>query len=108
MIRRSSIQVHQHGPNGPENGEQADRLNLTEGQARTPLASFHGLQANHCWAAGQGKDIGGLRDGLAERGTIAVIRLMPNSKRIPTLDAELYRQRNQIERIFSKALDYES
>ena len=27
---------------------------------------------------------------------------MPNSKRIPTLDAELYRQRNQIERIFCK------
>jgi transposase len=47
-------------------------------------------------------DSNGLRDSLAERGTVANIRLMPTRKRFPAFDPALYRQRNQVERFFSK------
>lgn len=39
---------------------------------------------------------------LAGRGAIANARLMPTRKRLPNLDADLYRQRNPVERFFSK------
>ena len=94
------------------------RLKLTEGQAhdgrsgadmydsigpgQTLLAPFHGLQANHCRATDRAYDSDGLRDSLAERGAVANIRLMPTRKRFPAFDPVLYRQRNQVERFFSK------
>lgn len=47
-------------------------------------------------------DSDGLRDSLAARGAAACIRLMPGRKRLPAFDPILYRQRNQVERFFSK------
>ena len=47
-------------------------------------------------------DSDGLRYTLAERGAVANIRLMPTRKRLPAFDPILYRQRNQVERFFSK------
>ena len=63
------------------------RLKLTEGQ--TLLAD-------------RAHDSHGLRNALAERGAVANIRLMLTRKRLPAFDPILYRQRNQVERFFSK------
>jgi len=80
-------------------------LKLTEGQAhdgRSAADMFGTVLAGQTLLADRAYDSDGLRDTLAERGAIANIRLMPARKRIPAFDADLYKQRNQVERFFSK------
>lgn len=80
-------------------------LKLTEGQAhdgRSAADMLGTVLAGQTLLADRAYDSDGLRDALAERGATGNIRLMPNRKRLPAFDAELYRQRNQIERFFSK------
>lgn len=81
------------------------RLKLTEGQAhdgRSGADMVDGIGAGQTLLADRGYDSDGLRDRLAARGAQANIRLMPNRKRLPAFDRELYKQRNLIERFFSK------
>ncbi len=52
--------------------------------------------------ADRAHDSAGLRDGLAQRGTLANIRLMPTRKRFPSFVPILHRQRNQVECFFCK------
>ena len=42
-------------------------------------------------------DSDGLRDALAAIGAVANIRLMPTRKRLSAFDANLYKQRNQVD-----------
>ena len=81
------------------------RLKLTEGQAhdgRSAADMYGSIGAGQTLLADRAYDSDGLRDMLAERGAVANIRLMPARKRLPTFDPILYRQRNQVERFFSK------
>ena len=81
------------------------RLKLTEGQAhdgRSAADMYGSIGAGQTLLADRAYDSDGLRDMLAERGAVANIRLMPTRKRLPTFDPILYRQRNQVERFFSK------
>lgn len=81
------------------------RLKLTEGQAhdgRSGADMVDAIGAGQTLLADRGYDSDGLRDSLAARGAVANIRLMPTRKRFPAFDPELYKQRNQIERFFSK------
>lgn len=81
------------------------RLKLTEGQAhdgRSGADMVDAIGAGQTLLADRGYDSDGLRDSLAARGAVANIRLMPTRKRFPAFDIELYKQRNQIERFFSK------
>jgi transposase len=81
------------------------RLKLTEGQAhdgRSGVDMTDGIGARQTLLADRGYDSDGLRDSLTARGAIANIRLMPTRKRFPASDPVLYRQRNQVERFFSK------
>ena len=80
-------------------------LKLTEGQAhdgRSAADMFNSVGAGQTLLADRAYDSDGLRVRLAERGAVANIRLMPNRKRTPDFDPELYKQRNQVERFFSK------
>ena len=80
-------------------------LKLTEGQAhdgRSAADMFESLGAGQTLLADRAYDSDGLRDSLADRGAIANIRLVPTRKRLPAFDAHLYKQRNQVERFFSK------
>ena len=80
-------------------------LKLTEGQAhdgRSAAGMFSTLGPGKTLLADRAYDSDGLRDRLAKRGAVANIRLMPTRKRLPAFDAELYKQRNQVERFFSK------
>ena len=81
------------------------RLKLTEGQAhdgRSAADMYHTVGPGQTLLADRAYDSDGLRDALAERGATANIRLMPTRKRLPAFDPILYRQRNQVERFFSK------
>ena len=81
------------------------RLKLTEGQAhdgRSGADMVDAIGAGQTLLADRGYDSDDLRDSLAARGAVANIRLMPTRKRFPAFDLELYKQRNQIERFFSK------
>ena len=81
------------------------RLKLTEGQAhdgRSAADMYDTIGAGQTLLADRANDSDGLRDWLAERGAVANIRLMPTRKRIPAFDSILYKQRNQVERFFSK------
>ena len=80
-------------------------LKLTEGQAhdgRSAADMLDTLQEGCILLADRAYDSDRLRDALAERGAVANIRLMPTRKRLPSFDPDLYKQRNQIERFFSK------
>lgn len=81
------------------------RLKLTEGQAHDGRAAadmYGPLGAGQTLLADRAHDSDGLRQALEERGAVANIRLMPTRKRFPDFDPILYRQRNQVERFFSK------
>jgi transposase len=80
-------------------------LKLTEGQAhdgRSAADIYGGIGAGQTLLADRAYDSDGLRDSLAARGAMANIRLMPTRKRLPAFDPILYRQRNRVERFFSK------
>jgi transposase len=80
-------------------------LKLTEGQAhdgRSGADMVETIGAGQTLLADRGYDSDGLRDQLAKRGATANIRLMPNRKRIPAFDHELYKKRNRVERFFCK------
>ena len=80
-------------------------LKLTEGQAhdgRSAADMFGSVGPGQTLLADRAYDSDRLRDALAERGAVANIRLMPTRKRLPSFDPDLYKQRNQIERFFSK------
>jgi transposase len=51
---------------------------------------------------GHAHDSDALRQTLAERGAVANIKPMPNRKNIQPFSRLLYRQRNLVERLFSK------
>ncbi len=81
------------------------RLKLTEGQAhdrRSAADMYDTVGAGQTLLADRAYDSDGLRATLAERGAVGCIRLMSTRKRLPAFDPVLYRQRNQIERFFSK------
>jgi transposase len=80
-------------------------LKLTEGQAhdgRSGADMVESIGAGQTLLADRGYDSDALRDSLEARGATANIRLMPNRKRLPVFDPELYKQRNRVERFFSK------
>ena len=80
-------------------------LKLTEGQAhdgRSATDMLDSVGAGQTLLADRAYDSDALRDMLAERQAVANIRLMPNRKRLPAFDAELYKRRNHAERFFSK------
>ena len=80
-------------------------LKLTEGQAhdgRSAADMYGSVGPGQTLLADRAYDSDRLRDALAERGAVANIRLMPTRKRLPSFDPDLYKQRNQIERFFSK------
>ncbi|KRW97220.1 transposase [Paracoccus sp. MKU1] len=81
------------------------RLKLTEGQAhdgRSAADMLEGIDRGQTLLPDRGYDSDSLRDGLAARGAVASIRLMPTRKRLPAFDPILYQQRNRIERFFNK------
>ena len=80
-------------------------LKLSEGQAhdgRTSADMFDTIQAGHILLADRAYDSDALRQMLEKRGAFGNIRLMPNRKNRPAFSARLYRQRNAVERFFSK------
>ena len=81
------------------------RLKLTEGQAhdgRSAADMYDSIGVGQTLLADRAYDSDGLHLALAERGAMANIRLMPTRKRFPAFDPILYKQRNLIERFFSK------
>ena len=87
------------------------RLKLTEGQAhdgRSATDMYGTVGPGQTLLADRAYDSDGLRDALAERGAIANIRLMPTRKRFPAFDPDLYKQRNQVERFFSKLKHFQA
>lgn len=80
-------------------------LKLTQGQAhdgRSGADMYDSIGRGQTLLADRAYDSDGLREKLAERGAVANIRLMPTRKRLPAFDPVLYRERNKIERFFSK------
>ena len=80
-------------------------LKLTEGQAhdgRSGADMYDSVGPGQTLLADRAYDSDGLRESLSKRGAIANIRLMPTRKRFPAFDPILYRERNQVERFFSK------
>jgi transposase len=80
-------------------------LKLTEGQAydgRSAADMYDSIGSGQTLLADRAYDSDGLRDSLATRWAVANLRLMPTRKRLPAFDAELYKQRNQVERFFNK------
>jgi transposase len=72
---------------------------MTDGRAQRWSAGS--ALARSCLPKG-GYDSDALRDSLAARRAAANIRPMPNRKNVPAFKPILYRQRNRIERYFSK------
>lgn len=80
-------------------------LKVTEGQAhdgRSAADMFTSVTAGTTLLADRAYDSDALRDNLNARGAIANIRPMPNRVNIPQFNPTTYRQRNQVERFFSK------
>ena len=81
------------------------RLKLTEGQAhdgRSAADMFDTLGAGHILLADRAYDSDSLRQSIAARGAWANICPMPNRIRHPIFSTWVYRQRNAVERFFSK------
>ncbi len=81
------------------------RRKLTAGQAhdgRSGADMYDSVGPGQTLLADRAYDSDGLRVRLAERGALANIRLMPTRKRLPAFDPILYRERNRVERFFSK------
>ncbi len=128
MIDSSSIRVHQQAAKGKKNGRSRCMgrsrgglttkvhalvdtnglpiaLKLTEGQAhdgRSAADMFETVQAGHILLADRAYDSDALRDMLRKRGARGNIRSMPNRKNCPAFPAWLCRQRNAVERLFTK------
>ena len=80
-------------------------LKLTEGQAhdgRSAADMFDTLEPGNILLADRAYDSDALRAAMAERGTWANIRAMPNRVKIFPFSAWVYRQRNAVERFFNK------
>ncbi len=78
---------------------------MTEGQAhdgRSGADIVDSIGKGQTLLADRGYDSDGRRDRLAARGAVANIHLMPARKRCSAFDFDLYKQRNQVERFFSK------
>ena len=80
-------------------------LKLTEGQAHDGRSAHDMLDtvgAKQTLLADRAYDSDALRQTLAERGAWANVKPMPNRKRRPAFCAFLYKERNLVERFFSK------
>jgi transposase len=80
-------------------------LALTPGQAHdgaTAAGLLGTVGAGQILLADAAYDSDGLRAALAARGAWACVKPMPNRRRKPAFSSFLYRQRNCIERFFSK------
>lgn len=81
------------------------RLKLTEGQAhdgRSAADMFGGIGAGQILLGDRAYDSDRLRAELKSKGGWACIRPMPNRVNVPSFSPWLYRQRNAVERFFSK------
>lgn len=89
----------------PARGRRPIRLKLTEGQAhdgRSAADMLGTVEAGHILLADRAYDSDALRVEMAERGAWANIRATPNRVRTFPFSAWVYRQRNAVERCFSK------
>ncbi|WP_425325058.1 IS5 family transposase [Maricaulis maris] len=80
-------------------------LKLTPGQAhdgRSATDMLDGIGEGQILLADRAYDSDALRVSLKARGAWGCIKPMPNRKNIPSFSAFLYRQRNLVERFFSK------
>ncbi len=80
-------------------------LKLTPGQAHDGQSAHDLVQrvgAGQTLLADAGYDSDALRAEMAGRGAWACVKPMPNRKRRPAFSPWVYRQRNRIERFFSK------
>ena len=81
------------------------RLKLTAGQAhdgRSAADMFGTVCGGQVLLADRAYDSDRLHETLAARGAVANIRLMPNRVKAYAFDAELYKERNFVERFFNK------
>ena len=81
------------------------RLKLPEGQAhdgRSAADMFDTVQAGQILLGDRAHDSDALRAALKERGARGCIRPMPTRVKIPSFSPRLYKQRNAVERFFSK------
>ena len=81
------------------------RLKLTAGQAhdgRSAANMFDTVAAGHILLADRAYDSDSLRQAIAERGAWANIKAMPNRVKTFPFSGWVYRQRNAVERFFSK------
>ena len=76
------------------------------GDVRAAIALLAPLPPARLCAADTAYDSNGLRQFLAERGTLPVIPNNPTRKRHHPFDAVAYKQRNLIERMFSRLKDF--
>jgi transposase len=87
---------------------QPVELTLTPGQA-SDIGQAEGLIAGHApevVVADKGYDKKGLVEVIEGRGAEAVIPTRKNSKEPRAVDPHLYRERNQVERFWSKVKQY--
>lgn len=80
-------------------------LKITEGQAhdgRSADDMLDSVQAGHILLADRAYDSNALRETMAVRGAWANVRAMPHRLNPPAFSPFLYRQRNAVERFFSK------
>ncbi len=76
------------------------------GDVRAAIALLAPLPPARLCAADTAYDSNGLRQFLAERGTLPVIPNNPTRKRHHPFDPAAYKQRNLIERMFSRLKDF--
>ena len=82
---------------------------MTKGQLgdiRAALALLGALPPARICAADTAYDANGLRQFLAERGTMPVIPNNPTRKRYHRFDRDAYRRRNLVERMFCRLKDW--
>lgn len=80
-------------------------LKLTPGQAHDGVSAadmLDGVGQGQILLADRAYDSDGLRDALAARGAWANIKPMPRRVNVPAFSAFLYRERNRVERFFSR------
>src|SRR4051794_17723516 len=76
------------------------------GDIRVAVALLAGLPPGRLCAGDAAYDANGLRQFLLERGTQPVIPNNPTRKRFHPFDAQAYKQRNLIERMFCRLKDW--
>lgn len=84
-------------------------IEITPGQRgdlRVVLPLLSGLPAARLWAAAAAYDSDGFRLFLRRRGTIPVIPNNPTRKRTHPFDADAYKLRSRIERMFCRLKDW--